>query len=254
MLAPLFRAALANFIRYIIEYMLVENISTIIAFTAGILSFLSPCVLPLVPVYFASISGAGVIDGAASRSFRLPLLLHSASFVLGFSVVFATLGAIAGITGYAVSLSTALLYKISGSLLIAMGIFMLLALKVPWLNYEKRLAPSASSTTGYVRSFVIGGTFSMAWTACVGPILAGILSLAFAEATAWKGAYLLAIYSVGLGLPFLIIGAAFDVFTPLLRRIQRYSRWIYIISSVLLLVVGILILTNRLSWFASLAG
>jgi len=130
--------------------------------------------------------------------------------------------------------------------IIAFGVFVLVAQKVPWLNYEKRLAPSQSIAVGYLRSFLIGAIFSLAWTPCVGPILGGILTLAAVSETAWHGGYLLAIYSLGLGLPFLVIGAAFDSLSPVLKRIHRYSSLIYIISGILLIVVGILMLTNRL--------
>jgi len=227
------------------------EISIVVAFSAGLLSFLSPCVLPLVPVYLASLVGAEIFGDRVAGN-RLPIFLHSLSFVAGFSLIFTAMGAIAGMTGFAISPSLALLNKISGSLLIAFGLFMLAALKVPWLNYEKRLTPSLGSTTGYLRSFIIGATFSLAWTACVGPILAGILALALNSATAWRGAYLLAIYSLGLGLPFLIIGVAFDSIAPLLKRIHRYSSLIYLISGLLLVVVGVLVLTNNLIWFSSL--
>jgi len=227
------------------------EISIVVAFSAGLLSFLSPCVLPLVPVYLASLAGPEIFGDRAAGN-RLPIFLHSLSFVIGFSLIFTTMGAIAGLTGFAISPSLALLNKISGSLLIAFGLFMLAALKVPWLNYEKRLTPSLGSTTGYLRSFIIGATFSLAWTACVGPILAGILALALNSATVWRGAYLLAIYSLGLGLPFLIIGVAFDSIAPLLKRIHRYSSLIYLISGLLLVAVGVLVLTNNLIWFSSL--
>ena len=230
-----------------------ENISLIFAFSAGLLSFLSPCVLPLVPVYLASLYGQEIYDTRVTRA-RVPLLLHSFSFVIGFSVIFVALGAIAGLTGFAINPSQVVLSKIAGSLLIVFGLFMLAALKVPWLNYEKRLTPSLGSTAGYLRSFLIGAAFAPAWTACVGPILGGILTLALNSATAWQGAYLLAIYSLGLGLPFLIIGAAFDSIVPLLRRIHRYSNIIHVISGLLLIAVGILVLTNRLTWFSSLAA
>jgi len=229
------------------------EISIVVAFSAGLLSFLSPCVLPLVPVYLASLVGAEIFGGRVA-GIRLPIFLHSLSFVAGFSLIFTTMGAIAGLTGFAINPSLALLNKISGSLLIALGLFMLAALKVPWLNYEKRLTPSLGSTTGYLRSFIIGATFSLAWTACVGPILAGILALALNSATVWRGAYLLAIYSLGLGLPFLIIGVAFDSIAPFLKRIHRYSSLIYLISGLLLVVVGVLVLTNNLIWFSSLAA
>jgi cytochrome c-type biogenesis protein len=227
-----------------------ENISLIVAFSGGLLSFLSPCVLPMVPVYLASLYGPEIFD---TKGIRLPVFLHALSFVVGFSVLFIILGAIVGLTGYAINPNYPLLGRIAGSLLIAFGLFILLATKVPWLNYEKRLAPSLGSTTGYLRSFIVGAAFSVSWTACVGPILGGILALATVRATAWQGAYLLAIYSLGLGLPFLIIGAAFDSILPLLKRIQRYSGWLHVISGLLLLIVGILILTDNLTWFSSLA-
>ena len=227
------------------------EISIVVAFSAGLLSFLSPCVLPLVPVYLASLVGPEIF-GDRVAGIRIPVFLHSLSFVVGFSLIFTTMGAIAGLTGFAISPSLALLNKISGSLLIAFGVFILAALKVPWLNYEKRLTPSLGSTTGYLRSFIIGATFSLAWIACVGPILAGILALALNSATVWRGAYLLAIYSLGLGLPFLIVGVAFDSIAPLLKRIHRYSKLIYIISGLLLIAVGVLVLTNNLIWFSAL--
>jgi len=230
-----------------------ENVSVIVAFTAGLLSFLSPCVLPLVPVYLASLVGPELFD-AKRTGRRLPIFRHSLSFVLGFSLVFTTMGAIAGLTGFAINPSLALLNKISGSLLIAFGLFLLAALKIPWLNYEKRLSPSLGNTTGYVRSFLIGASFSLVWTACVGPILGGILALALNTATAWHGAYLLAIYSLGLGLPFLVIGLAFDSLLPLLRRMQRYTRIIHVVSGLLLIIIGVLVLTGQISWFSTLTA
>ncbi len=230
-----------------------ENVSVAVAFTAGLLSFLSPCVLPLVPVYLASLVGPELFD-AKRTGRRLPIFLHSLSFVLGFSLVFTTMGAIAGLTGFAINPSLALLNKISGSLLIAFGLFLLAALKIPWLNYEKRLSPSLGNTTGYLRSFLIGASFSLVWTACVGPILGGILAIALNTATAWHGAYLLAIYSLGLGLPFLVIGLAFDSLLPLLRRIQRYTRIIHVVSGLLLITIGVLVLTGQISWFSTLAA
>ena len=226
---------------------MVEQISILVAFTAGVLSFLSPCVLPLVPVYLASLCGPEVLEPKADRG-RVPIFFHSLSFVAGFSIVFIIMGVGAGLAGFAISSNITLIRTIAGSLLIVFGLFMLAALKLPWLNYEKRLAPSVGSTTGYLRSLLTGAIFSLAWTPCVGPILGGILSLALSSETAWRGAYLLAIYSFGLGLPFLIIGAAFDSISPLLKRIRGYSTPIYIAGGLLLIAVGALILTNKLIW------
>ena len=225
-----------------------EHISLLAAFGAGLASFASPCVIPLVPVYFASLCGPEILDSETATS-RAPMFLHSLSFVLGFSLVFTMMGALVGLAGIAISPHSPLVQKLSGSLLIAFGLFMLAALKVPWLNYERRLNPSLGNTTGYLRSFLIGAIFPVAWIPCISWILGGILMLAAASDTAWQGAYLLAIYSLGLGLPFLIIGIAFSSITPLLKRIRRYSQLVYIISGVLLIAVGVLILTNNLNWF-----
>jgi len=223
-----------------------EETSLLVAFGAGLLAFLSPCVLPLVPVYLASICGPEILEPQAGR--RLTVFFHSLSFVAGFAVVFIALGASAGLIGFALR-SHLLTIRIAGSLLIAFGLFLLAALKFPWLNYESRLAPSLGATTGYLRSFVIGVIFSLAWTPCVGGLLFGALALALGSEAPLPGAYLMAVFSLGLSLPFLIIGLAFDWVRPLLRHIHRYSTWSYIISGLLLIAVGILILTNQLSWF-----
>ena len=246
-------AAIASLIfqAKLISIMVMEHVSVLVAFSAGLLSFLSPCVVPLVPVYLAGLCGPEIFEPSVNRR-RITVFLHSLSFVVGFSVIFVTLGAIAGLTGFAITPNSALLNKISGSLLVAFGLFILAALKLPWLNYEKRLTPSLGTTTGYIRSLLIGAIFSLAWTPCVGPILGGILTLALDSATAWQGAYLLTFYSLGLGLPFLIIGVAFDSITPVLKHIYRYSKFVYIFSGLLLIAIGVLILTNKLTWFASL--
>lgn len=120
-----------------------------------------------------------------------------------------------------------------------------------WLNYEKRLSPSTGRTTGYLRSFLTGSIFTFAWVACTAPILTSILVLAASSETAGTGAYLLAIYSLGLGIPFLAIGAALDSLMPIIKRIYRFSTIIYIVGGILLITVGILILTNNLNWLRS---
>jgi len=225
-----------------------ENISLAVAFGAGLLSFVSPCVLPLVPVYLASLWGPEIFEPGAERK-RVPMFLHALSFVGGFSVVFIILGVSAGLVGFVISSHLALVRQIAGSLLIAFGVFMLLATKVPRLNFEKRLTHSQGTATGYLRSFFTGAIFSLAWTPCVGPILGSILTLAMASETAAQGGTLLALYSLGLGLPFLIIGIAFDSIAPFLKRLHRYSGLIYLISGALLIAIGILTLANRLIWF-----
>lgn len=224
----------------------VSEISLGVAFTAGLLSFLSPCVLPLVPVYLASLAGPEIFE--TGNKHRFHVFFHSLSFVLGFIIVFILIGAGFGLTGLALSAHIIFLREISGGLLIFFGLFLLVSQWVPWLNFEKRLKPSAGKATGYTRSMLVGGLFTFAWTPCVGPILGAILTLAMGSGTAANGALLLAIYSLGLGLPFIAIGAAFETVSPLLKRVSRAGGLIYAISGVLLVAVGILIITGKLVW------
>jgi cytochrome c-type biogenesis protein len=224
-----------------------ENVTLLAAFGAGLVSFVTPCVLPMVPVYFASLAGPDVLEGALAS--RRRLFLHSLSFVLGFSLVFTLMGALVGLAGVVINPNSPVVQNISGSLLIIFGLFMLASLKVPWLNFEKRLSPSLGSSTGYLRSFLTGGIFTLAWTPCVGPILGSILTLALSSDTAWQGAYLLLTFSLGLGLPFLIVGAAFGAIRPVLKTINRYSVIVYTIGGLVLVTVGIVILTGNLDWF-----
>ena len=206
----------------------------------------------MVPVYLASLYGPGIYD--TEKRINLQVFLHSLSFVIGFTIVYTLLGAIVGLTGYAVIPDYNLLAKIAGGFLVFFGVIILASTRISWLNYEKHLSPRVGKTSGYLRSFLIGAAFSVSWTACVGPVLASVLAIAATQETAWEGAYLLVIYSLGLGLPFLIIGIAFDFFTPLLKKMQRYATVIRIVSGLLLIVIGILILTNSLSWISEFAG
>jgi len=224
-----------------------EYISIWAAFSTGLFSFVSPCVLPLVPVYLASLAGPEIFEAKANRS-RLPIFLHSLSFVIGFSIIFTTLGAVAGLAGFALA-SHLLITRIAGSLLIVFGLFVLATLKFPWLNYEKRLTPSLGTATSYLRSFFIGVIFSLAWSPCIAGLLMGTLGLALSSEAPLRGAYLLGTYSLGLGLPFLIMGLAFDSIGPLLKRIRRYSTSIHIVGGLALIALGALILTDRLVWF-----
>jgi len=219
-----------------------------VALVAGLLSFLSPCVLPLVPVYIAILTGSDILEAKADKR-QARVFLHSLTFVLGFTTVFVSLGAGAGLTGLAISVNILTLRRVAGVLLLVFGALLLAAQRFPQLNFQKHLTPSQSKTTGYLRSFLTGAIFSMVAMSCAAYILGGILMLALASETAWRGASLLAVYSLGLGIPFLIIGAAFDSITPLLKRIRRYSTAVYIVGSALLIIMGILILTNRLIWF-----
>ena len=228
------------------------EISYIVAFTAGLLSFFSPCVLPLVPAYIANLAGTTAID-TKSRTSYLPTLFHSLFFVLGFSLVFIGMGASVGLIGTTITAHSTLLQRIGGGVIIAFGVFLIAALKLPWLNYEKRISPATGSNPGYLRSILIGAVFAVGWTPCIGPILGAILTLAWSSQTVWQGAYLLTVYSIGLGIPFIIIGLAWGAIMPLWKNINRHLGTISIISGILLIVVGILMLTGNLMWFSQFA-
>jgi len=227
------------------------QIPYIVAFSGGLLSFFSPCVLPLVPAYLANLAGVTAIDPQTRKSY-LPALFHSLSFVLGFSLIFIILGASVGLIGTSITAYSVLLRQIAGGLIIAFGVFLIAAFKLPWLNYEKRLNTKAGSNPGYLRSIGIGAAFALGWTPCIGPILGAILTLAWSSQTAAEGALLLTIYSLGLGIPFIILGLVWGTIMPLWKSINRYLWVISIVSGVLLIIVGILMLTGNLAWLGQL--
>jgi len=228
------------------------EVSYMVAFSAGVLSFFSPCVLPLVPAYIANLAGATAID-TKTRTSRIPALLHSIAFVIGFSFIFIILGASVGLVGTVVTAHTNLLRQIAGGLIIAFGIFLIAAYKFPWLNYEKRLDFNTARSPSYFRSILIGAVFAFGWTPCVGPILGAILTLAWSSQQVWEGTILLIVYSLGLGIPFILIGLLWGYVMPLWRSINRYLGIISIVSGLLLIAVGILIFTGNLSWLSQFA-
>jgi len=228
------------------------DISYIVAFTGGLLSFFSPCVLPLVPAYLANLAGVTAIDPSTRKSY-LPALFHSLAFVFGFSIIFIGLGASVGLIGTAITAYSVLLSQIAGGLIIAFGVFLIAAFKLPWLNYEKRLNTTVSGNPGYFRSIGIGAAFALGWTPCIGPILGAILTLAWSSQTVAEGALLLTIYSLGLGIPFIILGLVWGAIMPLWKSINRYLGIISIVSGVLLIIIGILMITGNLAWLGQLA-
>ncbi len=224
------------------------NITFLTALAAGILSFLSPCILPLVPVYLANIAGASVLTPGLPD--RRNIFLHTISFVVGFSLIFIGLGASLGLLGAVAPFK--LLYNVAGVLLIVFGIFMAAAVKIPWLNYERRLDFARAKGTGYLRSLLIGAVFSLGWTPCVGPILGGILTLAWSSQTVWQGVYLLLAYCLGLGLPFIAVGLAWGSAARYVRWLSRHAFVTSIVAAVLLISVGILMLTGYLDYLSGL--
>jgi len=216
------------------------------AFLAGILSFLSPCVLPLVPGYVSLISGASVEELQTSeRRLFGTVMLHSITFVLGFSVVFIALGAVATGVGQVVNEYHSLLSKIAGVVVIIFGLHLTGILKIKALYADKRMhdVKGGSSAIG---SFAVGFAFAFGWTPCIGPILATILVLASAQGTVMKGVVLLAVYSLGLAVPFLLTSLGVDRFLSFYGRFRKHLHTVEVLSGILLIAIGVLIFLNNL--------
>lgn len=234
------------------------NITLFGAFLAGLLSFVSPCVLPLTPAYVARLVGPAIWEGGAdgqsdrrsAAALRTATLLHAAAFVAGFTVTFIALGATASALGSVLSQHQNLLRQVGGIVLVLFGLHVAGVIRLPGLNREKRLTLAARDAS-YPVSFLVGLIFALGWTPCVGPILAGILVLAAQAGTLSNGVLLLLVYSLGLGVPFLALGAAFDRIAPVLKRLTPYLPAIEVVTGALLALMGVIIYFN---WLLILNG
>lgn len=231
------------------------GLSLPVIFGAGVLSFLSPCVLPLVPPYLTYMGGASFEQlKGDDRAVQARVVFTSLFFILGFSLVFITLGATATAFGQAFRQALPILTPIAGILIIAMGLHFLGVFRLAFLDREIR-PTGPSVATGPAGGFLLGLAFAIGWTPCIGPILATILSVASSEDSAWQGAALLAVYSLGLGVPFLIAGIAIGPFLSFFSRFKRNLGTVEKVVGVLLIVTGFLFITGnfgRLSyWFLS---
>lgn len=228
------------------------EISIITAFIAGIISFASPCVLPLVPAYLSFISGVSVDEIKTEKKGGVlrKVILNTLFFVLGFSIVFVAFGATATAIGQFLGENKTIIGRVAGIIVIIFGLHFMGVFRIKWLLIEKRFQTQGSKA-GFLSSFLIGLAFAFGWTPCIGPILAGILSIAATEESVFKGIFLLSMYSAGLGIPFLITGVAFNSFLSLSGKIKKHFRLVEAIGGVLLVIVGILLVTNS---FAILSG
>jgi cytochrome c-type biogenesis protein len=217
----------------------------IAAFLAGLVSFLSPCVLPLVPGYVSLISGAGVEELKAQESHLLrKLMLNSIGFILGFSVVFVTLGAIATEAGQLLARYKSLLAQVAGVVIILFGLHLTGVFKIKALYTDARLhSVKGGSTAG--GAFLIGFAFAFGWTPCVGPILAVILTLSAAQDSVTKGILLLAVYSMGLAVPFLLTSLGVGRFLKFYSRLRSHMHAVEVGSGVLLILLGALLVFGR---------
>jgi cytochrome c-type biogenesis protein len=217
------------------------------AFLAGLLAFISPCVLPLVPVYISLMSNRAIYRGDNIKiSERLYLFLNSIFFVLGFSIIFIILGSTATIIGQALQNYSGIISRIGGIILIIFGLQYAGLFRIRFLNVEKRFNVPSSLATGYFSSFVIGVIFSFGWVPCVGLILSGILLLASQLDTLLQGVVLLAVFSLGLGLPFMLASVFVSFFSKFLKRINRHLNVVNIISGIFLVALGIIFVMDSM--------
>ncbi|MBF0623030.1 MAG: cytochrome c biogenesis protein CcdA [Magnetococcales bacterium] len=215
------------------------------ALTAGLLSFVSPCVLPLVPAYISFMTGASVDqlrgeEGANAQELGMRAGVLSLFFVLGFSLVFIALGASAFALGQVLLEHMALFGKIGGVLIVIFGLHFMGVFRIGLLFREARFNPS-KRPTGPMGALLVGLAFAFGWTPCVGPILATILTLAGGQETLAEGVLLLVVYSAGLGIPFILAGLAINRFLVFFTRIRKYLHVIEVVSGALLVLVGVLI-------------
>src|SRR5215475_2026963 len=217
----------------------------IAAFLAGLVSFLSPCVLPLVPGYVSLISGVGVEELKAQEASLLrKLMLNSLAFILGFSIVFVTLGAISTEIGQLAAQYKAVLARAAGVLIIVFGLHLTGILRINALYSDKRLHNVKGGSTVW-GAFVIGFAFAFGWTPCVGPILSVILGFAAAQDSVSKGIWLLTIYSLGLAVPFLLTSLGIERFLKFYSRFRRHMHALEVISGGLLIALGVLLVLGR---------
>jgi len=218
-----------------------------VAFAAGLLSFLSPCVLPLVPSYIGFLTGMTLPEMEGRRR---TAVLHALLFVAGFSLIFILLGASATALGRALNHYQIWLQRIGGALIIGFGLVCLGVFKFDFLNQERRLHLE-HKPVGYLGSALVGMAFGAGWTPCIGPVLGAILGLAATSQDVSRGMLLLGVYSAGLAVPFLIAAVAVESFLGWFQRFRRYLPWVMRLSGVLLIFVGILLMSGE---FTRLAG
>ena len=240
-----------------------ENVTLLAAFGAGLLSFISPCVLPLIPGYLSYISGlsldemrgttagrpAAAVAVAAPPHARQRVLLASLGFIVGFSLVFISLGASASAIGNFVLTQKTLLGRIAGIVVILFGLHTMGVLRIEWLYQEKRVH-TTKKPGGPLGAVLVGIAFAFGWTPCIGPILAGILAIAATRSGVGEGVRLLAAYSLGLAVPFFATALAINRFFGAMSRIRKHYHAIELVSGGLLVAIGLLIFTNRFTIIA----
>jgi len=229
-----------------------DNVTAFAAFSAGLISFLSPCVLPLVPGYISMISGFS-LDQLKTRendtSLSRIVLLNSIMFIVGFSITFILLGASASWIGQILAARMSLLRQIAGLVLIVFGIHLTGLFKINFLYRDKRFH-NVEKPRGFLGALVLGLAFAFGWTPCIGPMLAGILTIASTKENVTEGMFLLTVYSAGLGIPFLLTSVALNRFLSFYVRFKKHFHAVEVASGALVIAIGVLIMTSSLTRLA----
>lgn len=229
------------------------EVSWFLAFGAGLLSFFTPCILPLLPAYLSFMTGVAVEEILTERPSRRAVLPNVILFCLGFSSIFVLLGATASSLGQAIFRYQRVIQWVGGALVIVFGLHLLGVLKVRAMQIERKLHLSSRPAHG-LAGFVIGVAFAVGWSPCMGPILGSILAYAGTSETLMEGIMLLVLYSLGLATPFVAVGLAIGSFLPWFTAAKRAMRWVNVVAGFLLIVMGILLITNNFNiiygWFA----
>ncbi|MCC6318792.1 MAG: sulfite exporter TauE/SafE family protein [Gemmatimonadaceae bacterium] len=225
------------------------TIGLFIAFTAGLLSFLSPCVLPLVPSYVTFITGLS-IDDVQTASARRTALVHGLLFTLGFSLIFIVLGAIASGFGQIMAANRGWISQVGGVVIIVFGLYLMGFLNIGWMAQDRRLHLK-DKPMGYAGTVFVGIAFGAGWTPCIGPILGGILMYASGQESLGRGVVLLTAYSLGLAVPFILSALAVDRFMAFFRRVRRQIGWLSRGTGAVMVAIGLLMVTNRFTMLAA---
>jgi cytochrome c-type biogenesis protein len=235
----------------------IPEVELLVAFTGGLISFLSPCVLPVVPSYLTFITGMSLdeltADGAARKDARRAIVVHGTLFVAGFTAVNVVMGASASFLGSLFIYSSGWLERIGGGLLIVFGLYLLGVIRIPMADREWRVH-LADKPLGFLGTAVVGVTFGAAWTPCNGPVLGPIMMLAGASESVREGVGLLLVYSMGLGVPFLAAAVFLQDFVGRMGRIGPWLPWVSRVSGVLLLIVGLLMITGSFTALSAILG
>ena len=230
------------------------QISLFMAFGAGLLSFFAPCVLPLIPAYITFITGLSLEELKSSKNEEIPtknlkkILWPTILFILGFSLIFISLGATASYLGNIITSYGKVIKIFGGSIIILLGLHVAGVFNIKYLEYEKKLHLK-NKPANIFGAFIVGIVFAIGWTPCVGPALAAILGIASSQQTLAQGIILLSAYSSGLAIPFFFTALAMNAFLNLFSRIKKYFKAISVVSGLLLIAIGIMVMTNNFHFF-----